>query len=496
MGNPTLTEDAECDWPARFGSWAERAPESRSLCRTARAIPWRLRPPTVGDVREVLREAARNGTPLFPVSRGRNWGYGSHLPSQSGSVVLDLGGLNAIGDLDRASLSVRIEPGVTQAELFEFLQVHAPDLAMNVTGSGLGTSVLGNALDRGMGYGGEKDRDVYAIEALLADGSSVGPADGLHHKSRRQPAGFWSDCLFFQGNFGVVVGARLRLRLHQEAEDAVILQGPFDSLVSTLKRAYAEQVVDKPTHISGPGRTGRLGFGLLRSLWGRDPTPQEVGRCFPEQGSFSALVPLNGRRRVVDAAWRELKAMAAPGVSLQRANAMKLDLAARWLGRLGARHKAARILALRPILALTWGQPSDAGLSSLDGYGGGDPDLAARGAIYGNAVSSVDPIEARRAEAIVAARWNDCAFTWIVLDSVCMITIYTLHFDDAAAGDVHDANRAIIGELRSAGLPQYRLDINTPAAPGAEGVVRRLKAAFDPLGLIAPGRYESRCADA
>jgi len=496
MGNPTLTEEAECDWPARFGSWAERAPESRSLCRTTRTIPWRVRPPTVGDVRDVLREAARSGTPIFPVSRGRNWGYGSHLPSQSGSVVLDLGGLNAIGDLDRGSLSVRIEPGVTQAELFEYLRANAPDLAMNVTGSGLGTSVLGNALDRGMGYNGEKDRDVYAIEALLPDGTSVGPAEGLHHKSRREPAGFWSDALFFQSNLGIVVGARLRLRLHQEAEDAVILQGPFDSLVATLRGAYAERVIDKPTHISGPGRTGRLGFGLLRSLWGRKPTPQEVSRCFPEQGTFSALVPMHGRRKVVDAAWHELRAMAGPGLKLQRANASKLDLAARWLGRVGARHKAARIMALRPILALTWGQPSDAGLASLDGYEGGDPDLAGRGAIYGNAVSSVDPGEAQRAEAIVRAHWKDCAFTWILLDGVCMITIYTLHFDDQAAAGVHLANAAIIGELRSSGLPQYRLDIDTPSAPGAEGVARRLKAAFDPLGLIAPGRYESRCADA
>jgi 4-cresol dehydrogenase (hydroxylating) len=318
----------------------------------------------------------------------------------------------------------------------------------------------------------------------------------LNHKARRQPAGFWSDPLFFQGNFGVVVGARLRLRPRQQVEGAVIVQGPFDSVVSTLRRAYAEQVVDKPTHISGPGRAKRLGFGLLRSLWGRDPTPQEVASCFPERDSFTGLVPVSGRRRMVNAAWREIQAMAAPGLAFQRVDAAKLDNAAKWLGRVGATHKAARLRALRPILAFTWGEPSDAGLAALDGFEGGDPDLAGRGAIYGNAVSSVDPTQARRAEVIVSSRWTDCSFTWILLDSACMITVYTLHFDEGAAGDVHAANRAIIGELRSAGLPQYRLDIDTPAAPGAEGVVRRLKAAFDPEGLIAPGRYEPRCADA
>jgi 4-cresol dehydrogenase (hydroxylating) len=496
MGNPTLTEEAECTWPARLGSWAERAPESSTLCRTERRIPWRLRPPTVGDVREVLREAARNRTPLFPVSRGRNWGYGSHLPSRDGSVVLDLSALNAIGDLDRASLSVRIEPGVTQSDLYEFLRIHAPDLAMNVTGSGLGTSVLGNALDRGMGYAGEKDRDVYAIEVLLPDGSFVGPVDGVHHKSRQHPAGVSTDALFFQSNFGIVVGARLRLRIRQEAEDAVILQGPFESVVETLKAAYEQRLVDGPTHVSEPGRTKRIGFGLLRTLWGRDPSPQEVLDCFPEQGTFNALVPMSGRRRVVNAAWKELKGMAKPGVRLQKVNAGLVAFAAKWLARFGARNKAARILALRPILALTWGEPSDAGLASLDGYKGGDPDRAGRGAIYGNAVSSFDPAAARKAEGIVRSGWKDCAFTWITLDSTCMLTIYTLHFDDRQADEVHAANASIIKELRSSGFPQYRLDIDTPAAPGADAVTRRLKSAFDPLGLIAPGRYETKCVDA
>ncbi|HXN35442.1 MAG TPA: FAD-binding protein [Opitutaceae bacterium] len=496
MGNPTLTEDAGCDWPARFGSWAERSPETRTLCRTERRIPWRLRPPTIADVGDVLREAVRNRTPLFPISRGRNWGYGSHVPFQDGSIVLDLGGLDAIGDLDRDSLSVRIEPGVTQAELHEYLRAHAPDLAFNVTGAGNDTSVLGNALDRGMGYGGEKDNDVYAIEALLADGSSVGPRPGRNHRSRQQPAGFSTDELFFQSNLGIVVGARLRLRVRQQAEDAVILQGPLEAMIATLKRAYEQHLVTRPTHIAEPGRIRRVGFGLLRSLWGRDPTPKEVARCFPENGTYSGLVPLHGRRMVVDAAWEELKAIAAPGVKLQRVNASKLDFAATWLARVGARHLADRIRAMRPILALTWGVPSDAGLTALEGYGGGDPDLAGRGAIYGNAVSSLDWAEGGRAMGIVKEHWSDCAFTWILVDSACMLTIYTLHFDDSEAADVHRANAGIIGNLRSAGLPQYRLDINTPAAPGAEGVVRRLKAAFDPLGLIAPGRYESRCADA
>jgi len=491
MGNAKLTEEAVCTWPARFGSWAERSPSSPTLCRSEREVPWRLRPPGLEEVRKVVGEAAANRTPLWPVSAGRNWGYGSHLPARDGTVVLDLGALDAISDLDRPSLSVRIEPGVTQKALHEFLAANAPDLAFNVTGSGAHTSVLGNALDRGIGYAGEKDQDVYAIEAILSDGSLVGPAPGRNHRSRTHPAGPSTDALFFQSSYGIVVGARIRLRVRQEAEDAVVLQGPLGPLISTLKRAYDEGLVSGPTHVSEPGRTQRLGFGLLRSLWQRDPTPEEVSRCFPEHSSYNALLGMRGRRRVADAAWAELRRLTPPGIRPRRASSEKLASAAKWLRLVGAKSQSTRLLAIRPLLALVWGEPSDVGLASLDGFREGNPDLLGRGAIYGNAVSSVGAELAGATSAIVRRHWADCAFTWILLDGRCMVTIYTLHFDGASAADVKRANAQIVAELRAAGFPTYRLDIDSAPPAGAEEILGRLKSALDPMGIISPGRYQS-----
>jgi 4-cresol dehydrogenase (hydroxylating) len=491
MANAESTDAPATAWPARFGSWAARSPDQPTLCRSRREVPWVLQPPTLADVREVLREAARSRTPLWPVSRGRNWGYGSRLPARDGTVVVDLGRLDAIGDLDRASLSVRIEPGVTQAALFDYLRANAPDLAMNVTGSGRLTSVLGNALERGIGYGGERDQEVYALEVLLADGTLVAPARGRNHKSRTHPAGTSADGLFFQSNYGIVVGARVRLRRRQEAEEAVVLQGTLEGVMAALQAAYDQRLVTAPTHVAEPGRAQRLGAGLLRNLWQREPTAAEVARCFPERGAYNALVPLFGRKRVVAAAWRELKHLAPRGVRLQRADEAKLASAALWLGRAGARRQATRLRALRPLLALAWGEPSDVGLASLDGFQGGDPDGAARGAIYGNAVSAVGAAQARRTAEIVRRHWPDCAFTWILLDSRCMLTIYTLHFDGAAAEAAHAAHALLAAELGAGGFPPYRLGINQPAPADPAGLAARLKQALDPLGIIAPGRYES-----
>ena len=440
-------------------------------------------------MREVLREAARRRAPLWPVSRGCNWGYGSHLPARDGTVVLDLSELKAISDLDRASLSVRIEPGVTQGALYAFLQAQAPDLTFNVTGAGLETSVLGNALERGIGYSGEKDQDVYGLEVLLADGSQVGPVAGRHHRSRGHPAGLSLDPLFFQTSLGIVLGGRLRLRVRQEAEEVVVFQGSFPEVIASLKRFYDHGLLRDPAHLAAPGRSQRLGFGLLRELWKRDPSPEEVNRCFPEQNTYSGIVPLCGRRRVVRAQWGEMRRLAVEGVGLRRVSPGMLGFASRWLSRLGLRYQAARLRALRPLLSLCWGEPSDIGLVALDGFSGGNPDRASRGALYGNAVTAVDPLESQKGADIVRRHWKDSAFTWAVLDSRCMITVYTLHFGDAEREAAHSANQNIIAELRQAGLAQYRLNGDTPSAPGSDSVGRLIKGALDPDGLIAPGKY-------
>ena len=79
-----------------------------------------LRPGTRREVQECVRTANRFGVPVYPVSSGKNWGYGSRVPAGDG-VLLDLGRLNGIVDFDEELAYVTIEPGVTQRQLHEFL---------------------------------------------------------------------------------------------------------------------------------------------------------------------------------------------------------------------------------------------------------------------------------------------------------------------------------------------------------------------------------------
>src|SRR5690606_41037804 len=55
-----------------------------------------LAPADVAQVQAVLRIANQFRIPLWPISRGKNFGYGGASPRMPGTVILDLGRMNRI----------------------------------------------------------------------------------------------------------------------------------------------------------------------------------------------------------------------------------------------------------------------------------------------------------------------------------------------------------------------------------------------------------------
>lgn len=111
-------------------------------------------PGSVEDVKLLVRWANKHLVPLFPISMGRNLGYGGSAPRVRGSVTVDLGRrMNRILDINEADYTCLVEPGVTFYALHEEIVkrgladkmwIDTPDLG--------GGSVVGNTLDRGVGY--------------------------------------------------------------------------------------------------------------------------------------------------------------------------------------------------------------------------------------------------------------------------------------------------------------------------------------------------------
>ena len=112
---------------------------------------------------------------IYPISTGKNWGYGSANPSSKNEnvILLDMSLLNEVTFFDSESGIASIQPGVTQQQLYDFLQELNAPFMVPVTGAGPTTSILGNALERGYGITPIADHftAVTAIKGYLADGS-------------------------------------------------------------------------------------------------------------------------------------------------------------------------------------------------------------------------------------------------------------------------------------------------------------------------------------
>jgi 4-cresol dehydrogenase (hydroxylating) flavoprotein subunit len=167
-------------------------------------------PASVEEVQALVRHANEYRIPLWPISRGKNFGYGGSAPVLPGTVVLDLGRMRRILEVDADLGYCILEPGVGFFELYDHLQKHAIPLWMAIPGNAWG-SVVGNALERGFSQApyGDHTACICGMEVVLPDGELVRTGMGAMNNSPNWPLfkyGFgpsW-DQVFAQSALGVV----------------------------------------------------------------------------------------------------------------------------------------------------------------------------------------------------------------------------------------------------------------------------------------------------
>src|SRR4051812_20399785 len=133
-------------------------------------------PDSAEQVREIVKIANELRIPLYPLSTGRNLGYGGAAPALSGSVVLDLKRMNRILDVSESNASALVEPGVSYFDLYRHIQERGLEVWLDPPDPGWG-SLIGNALDRGGGQTAAMYRNHFeahcGMEVVLADGDLV-----------------------------------------------------------------------------------------------------------------------------------------------------------------------------------------------------------------------------------------------------------------------------------------------------------------------------------
>ena len=175
-------------------------------------------PRTVDEVQALVRLAAVHDVPLWPVSTGRNWGYGERTAVYDGGITVMLSRMNRILHVDETLGYAVIEPGVTYGQLNEHLKRSGSRLWADTAGSTPHASVIGNALDKGRGLTPMADHfgALCGMDVVLPDGTLLETGGGPQGRNTVRHTYKWGvgpymDGLFVQSNLGIVVRAGIWL---------------------------------------------------------------------------------------------------------------------------------------------------------------------------------------------------------------------------------------------------------------------------------------------
>jgi len=274
-------------------------------------------PDTVEQVQRIVRVANEYKIPLFPISTGKNLGYGGSAPNLSGSVVVDLKRMNKVIEVDDRRHFAIVEPGVAYFDLYRHIQERKLKVWIDCPDPGWG-SVIGNSLDHGVGYTYGAYRDHFhshsGMEVVLPNGEVMRTGMGALPGSKtwgeyRYGYGPYVDGLFSQGNFGIVTKMGFWLLPEPEAY--------ISGTVFAPRRQDLIPLVDIVNYLEHLGVIGMPNYGspmapMLRDQAVREAvnrpgiTEAELDKIAQDRNTPSWQVELQfyGEREAIRANWQ------------------------------------------------------------------------------------------------------------------------------------------------------------------------------------------------
>lgn len=341
-----------------------------------------LSPASAAQVALALKIAREHGIPVLPVSSGLNWGYGSRVPVRPG-VVMSLVRLDRILGYDDRLGWVRVQAGVTQAQLYAFLQERGGRFWMDATGSAPAASVLSNALERGFGHTPSSDHfgQCCDLEVVLPDGQMLrtgfGAIPGCHGAPvYRYGLGPVVDGLFSQSTLGVVTEATLWLMPRPESFQAFSLSVSRDdqlpALVGAIAQARLEGTLAQPIHL---GNDYKVLASVAAYPFSEVPPGQALaGEVLQRMcrvhavSAWSGLGAVYGTRRQTSAALARIRGLLSDTEArCIRITPLRLRWAAMlapWIRRWTGVELAPALATAGPIYRLLQGEPTNAFVKS------------------------------------------------------------------------------------------------------------------------------------
>lgn len=502
-------------------------PNLRSVSGEKRKIPAIIFPKDEEEVKNIVNVANEFKTPIYPVSTGKNWGLGSALPVEDGCIIVNLQKMKKIEEVNIKNAYAVIEPGVTQWDLYEYLKKNDIPLIMDVTGSGKDSSIIGNALERGVGYFGQRGEDICGLKVVLGNGKVIETGFGHYQNSKTKyiyPYGIGPDLtgVFFQSNFGIVVKGGINLIPKSDEYVTFVTkiknEKDLPEYIERLKEIKKNGLVKGVVHIGNRERSkisiSPLIFENLEKTYPQADKKylrELTEKLFNDEfyGDWSATGRIYGPKKHVAEAEKQIKKASKCLGSTMFLNDKFINYADKITNLFSfipyVKKKQIILNASKPIYNFTKGIPNDAAVKSvywpiMNPPDVLDPDNSECGIIYYCPVTPFDGNEVEKVISIIKQIFNKYGFepsiTLNTLDYKALETVISIPFkrDEETIENAHKAIIELHKNLTSIGIYPYRASIDlmeyiTDPTDDFWQTVKAMKNVFDPNNIISPRRY-------
>ena len=447
---------------------------------------------SVEQVQAVVKICNEYKIPVWTISTGRNFGYGSAAPVERGQIVLDLKKMNKILHIDPELCTALVEPGVTYQMLYDYIEENKLPLMLSFSAPSAIAGPLGNTMDRGVGYTpyGEHFMMQCGMEVVLANGDVLRTGMGGVKGDKAWQVFKWGygptlDGMFTQSNYGICTKMGFWLMpkppVFKPFEIKFENDADINEIVEMLRPLRIANIIPNSVVIAGTLWEAAT-CGVRRSDYLTTPgaTPDAVIEQIRKDkhlGAWNVYCALYGTQEQVDVNWKIVTE------TIKRAGK----------GKIVTQEEAGNTQPFKYRSQLMSGVPNLQEFGLYNWRGGG-------GSMWFAPVSQARGSECDKQYALAKKILNKHGLDYVgefIVGWRDMHHVIDVLYDRNNPEETQRANACfheLLDEFEKEGYAVYRVNtafqerVAQSYGPVKRDVERKIKRALDPNGILAPGK--------
>ncbi|WP_374522924.1 FAD-binding oxidoreductase [Hydrogenophaga sp.] len=447
---------------------------------------------SVEQVQAVVKICNEYKIPVWTISTGRNFGYGSAAPVERGQIVLDLKKMNKILHIDPELCTALVEPGVTYQMLYDYIEENKLPLMLSFSAPSAIAGPLGNTMDRGVGYTpyGEHFMMQCGMEVVLANGDVLRTGMGGVKGDKAWQVFKWGygptlDGMFTQSNYGICTKMGFWLMpkppVFKPFEIKFENDADINEIVEMLRPLRIANIIPNSVVIAGTLWEAAT-CGVRRSDYLTTPgaTPDAVVKQIRKDkhlGAWNVYCALYGTQEQVDVNWKIVTE------TIKRAGK----------GKIVTQEEAGNTQPFKYRSQLMSGVPNLQEFGLYNWRGGG-------GSMWFAPVSQARGSECDKQYALAKKILNKHGLDYVgefIVGWRDMHHVIDVLYDRNNPEETQRANACfheLLDEFEKEGYAVYRVNtafqerVAQSYGPVKRDVERKIKRALDPNGILAPGK--------